>query len=621
MIFFKHLFLFYCAVLLFSFISLPTKEIKGASSFKAPLNSPLKDCAKLEGADGGAGLTATASPILQEQQTADLLSQTTNALTDDLHRTQFNEGRILFLLHQGEDQQGLKLYQEKFQKLGEHHFDLLHQIGLKILESGFRSQDPECQLLTLFGAAVSAHEDAYYILEENVKNKQPAIQLVAISALARFQNDKADQAIIKGLASSTLEVRYEAAHQLCKKKHPLAVSQTESLMYKTPDLYLPIYPSLFAMIGDPHSTRVLRKLLNHPSKEVRLAAVLSVAKYQRDDLLPQIRQHLCQLQFALQEACASTLGALKDEESIPQLEKLGRSQYPIVALAAHCALYQLGRHSFIKEIEQVAERGNLFAIHALGSIPDQSKMLIELLKNPDLNIRLNAAIALLDQHNPRALESIEEIIIRDKRDLAFKMTQSPGHSFKIWKAIPSSSQLLKDDLQAYVEHIEFKHNLLEKICLLSIPHFITLADHIFSTQQNELVPHTVDILEKLETKEAIACLKRHQQQFGAPLIRQYCNLALYRMGEPGPYAEQLRQWVKTQNKTQLIRFQAFTPWEAGQNSYQLTPEESSKLLIAAFETFTIRQDIQGIEILIEAIATGHKKNKYALAGLLLRGTQ
>lgn len=535
--------------------------------------------------------------------------------------SQFLQGRILFLLKQGEHQQGLKLYQEKFQASGQHDFELLHQMGLRILDYGFHLHDPECQLLALFGAGVSAHEDVYYILEESIKNPQPMIQLVALGALAHFQNDQADQAMMRALGATTLEVRYEAAHQLCKKKHPLAVSQAESLMYKTPKAYMALYPPLFAAVGDIHSTRILRKLLNQASKDVRLAVILSVVKYQRDDLLPQIRQQSSQLQFALQEACAYTFGVLKDEESIPKLEKMILSQYPIVVLAAHVALYQLGRQESIQAIEQAAQKGDLFAISALGSIPDHPKILLELVENPSLQIRFNAVIALLEQRHPRALEFIGEVIIRDKKDLAFTVYQSPGHAFKAWKVTASASQLLKDDIKAYLEHLELKEELLEKVCMLSQSHFMTFAHQIFSKQQNDLVPQTVKLLENLGNKEAIACLKQHQQQFGAPLVRHYCNLALYRLQEPGPYADQLCQWVKIQNQTQFIRFQPFSPWELGENSYTLTPEETSKLLIEAFETFATQQDNQGIEALIEAIATGHAKNRYALAGLLLRATQ
>lgn len=531
------------------------------------------------------------------------------------------QGRILFLLQQGKHKQALKLYQDKVQFIGEHDFELLHQIGLKILDYGFRQYDPESQLLALFGASVSAHEDAYYILEESLKSHYSPIQLIALGALANFQNDRADQAILHALGSSELGVRYEAAHQLCKKKHPQAVSQTESLMYKTPKSYIAIYPPLFAMVGDSHSTRVLRKLLNHSSKDVRLSAILSIAKYQRDDLLPQIRQHSFEFHFALQEATAYALGVLKDEESISQLKKLTSSQYPTVSLAAHVALYQLGYQDSIKAIETAAQQGDLFAISALGSIPDHPKILLELLEKSDLQIRLNALIALLEQNYPYALEQVKEILIRDKRDLAFTSYQSPGLAFKAWKVTPSANRLLKDNTKAYLEHLELKESLLEKVCMLSTPSFIALAHQIFTKQQKDLISYTVELLENLGTPAAIDCLKQHQQQFGAPLVRHYCNLALYCLKEVGPYTEQLLHWVKTQTQTQFIQFQPISPWELNKNSYTLSPEETSRLLIKVFETFAIQQDKQGIEALIEAIATGHAKNKYALAGLLVRATQ
>lgn len=540
---------------------------------------------------------------------------------DSLPLSPFHTGRILFLIQQGEHEQALKLYQTTFQATGQHDFELLHQIGLRILDYGFKQHDPECQLLALFGASVSAHEDVYYILEESLKNKLPEIQLIALNALANFQNDRADQALMRVLGSPSLQVRYEAVHQLCKKKHIHAVSHTESLMYKTPKSLWLVYPPLFAMVGDSHSTRILRKLFANSSQHVRLAVILGAAKYGRDDLLPQIRQLAAQLQFAQQEACAYTLGLLKDEQSIPKLEKMTLSQYPTVALAAQVALYHLGREDSIKAIEKAAAEEDLFAIAALGSLADHPNILMDLIKKPNLQVRFNAIIALLQQHHPSGLDGVEDILIRDKRDLAFTSYQSPGHAFKAWKVTPSASSLLKDDLSAYQEHLELRETVLQQVRELSETRFIALAHQIFTKQQNDLIPHTVDLLEDLGTVEAINCLKQHQQQLGAPLVRQYCNLALYKLQEPGPYGEQLRQWVKLQSQTQFIRFQPFVPWEWGENSYNLTPEETSKLLINSFEAFAKHQDTQGIETLIEAIATGHSKNKYALAGLLLRATQ
>lgn len=539
----------------------------------------------------------------------------------ELSTASMQTGRLSFLIHQGEHEQALKLYQKTFQAKGQHDFEVLHQMALGILDNGFKQHDPECQLLALFGAGVSAHEEAYYILEESMKSRYPELQLIALGALAHIQNDRADQIMLRALGSPSALIRFEGVHQLCKKKHPQAVNQTESLMYKTPRAFLAIYPPLFAMIGDVPSTRILRRLLNHPSKSVRLAVYLSIAKYKRDDLLPYIRPQLTQLHFAQQEACAYALGQLKDQQSLAKLEKLTSSSYPTIALAAQIALYRLGQEKALEAIEQAAQKEDLFAIAALGDIPDHPRVLLTLLSHTNLNVRFNALIALVHQHHPKALESINEILIRDKRDLAFTTQSSPGHSLKAWKVTASASQLFKDDFNAYKEHLDLKESLLEDVRHQSEAHFIALAHQIFNNRQNDLVPLIVDLLEDLDTPAAIECLKQHQQQLGAPLIRNYCTLALYRLQEGGSYGEQLRQWVKNQSKTQMIRFEPFSPWELGETPHTLTPEETSQFLIKAFEALAQHQDNQGIETLIEAMATGHAKNKYALAGLLLRATQ
>lgn len=138
--------------------------------------------------------------------------------SESLSPPSIQQGRILFLIHQGEHEQALKLYQNHFEETKIHDFELLHQIGLKILNDGYQKNDPECQLLALFGAAVSAHEDVTYILEEGLKNKYPEIQMIALEALARFQTDRADLALLRAMGSPILQVRFEAAHQLCKKK-------------------------------------------------------------------------------------------------------------------------------------------------------------------------------------------------------------------------------------------------------------------------------------------------------------------------------------------------------------------------------------------------------------------
>jgi HEAT repeat protein len=529
-------------------------------------------------------------------------------------------GLLMFQIQQGESERALKLYQESYTATGVHDFELLHQIGLALLDYGYRQKDPESQLFALFGASVSAHEDAYYILEECTKSRFEPIQLIALQALAKFQTEKADLLLMHALGSPSLAVRYEAVKLLCKKKHLQATAQAASLLYKSKKMFWPIYPPLFAMIGDEQSTRILRKLLTDPSDKVHLSAILSIAKYGRDDLIPQIRQLSSQSNYVQQEACAFTLGQLKDEDSIPLLQRIAHSSHATTALAADIALYQLGNAPSIKEIEKKAEQGNLFAIRALGEFPEHHQVLLSLLTRPDLQVRYNVIVSLLRQHHPKGLELISELIVKDRRDLAFTVQTSPGMTMKAIKGTSSSSQILKKDIGAFVENLEFKQMLLEEISLQSEESLIAIADRIFQRQQNELVPLTTHLLEELGTDRAIRCLKNHQQQLGAPLIRNYCNLALYHLKEPGVYGEQLAQWVKQQSQTQLIQLKPGDPWDLDREYYTLTEAETSHLLIEAVQAFADNQDSLGIDALIEAIASGNPKNRYALAGLLLRAT-
>lgn len=530
-------------------------------------------------------------------------------------------GRILFLIQQGDHQQALKLYQEYYKANQTHDYEVIHRIGLGILDYGFRQSDPEIQLMTLLGANISAHEDAYYILEESLKSRYPQIQLIALSGLSQIHQDRADQAIIKAMGASHLLVRFEAINYLCKKKHPHAVDQAESLMYKSPKIILPLYPPLFARAGTPKAIKVLRKMINDPSEDVRKSVILCAAKYGRDDLLPQIRQQAMHFNYAQQEACAYALGALKDEQSIDKLKKLSTSQYPSVALAANVSLYQLGQDSAAQQIEAAALQEDVFAVSALGAINSSAPVLIKLAQNQNAQIRVNAIMALLEQRHPAALNHAEEILIHDRKDWAFVSLDSPGKAFTAWKVISGASLMLKEDIEAYKEHLEMKETVLHKVKEISNEAFLKLAGKITETNQNDLIPEVVTLLEEMGSPEALNCLKLHQQKLGAPFIRNYCNLALYRLGEPGPYSEQLRQWMKSQNQVELIPLKAFDPWEPSSNSYELKPEESSRLLIESFEAFAGHQDKLGIELLIDVIANGNQKNKYALAGVLVRAAQ
>jgi HEAT repeat protein len=533
-------------------------------------------------------------------------------------------GRILFLIQQGETEQALKLYQNNYALHEAHDYDLLHRIGLGILDEGFKQHDPEGQLMALFGASIACHDDAYYILEGSLNSRYPQIQYIALQALSHMQSDAADQALLRAMASDYALIRLEAAHQLCLKNHPKAISHTESLMYKTPKQCMGLFPQLCALVDNELSNRLMRRFLNHSSETVRIQAILSLTKNGRDDFLPKIRQLTSQISYCQQEACAYACGILKDRSSIPRLQKLAASQYPAVSLAACQALYSLERNpAAVDIIDKAARQKNALAIQMLGEIEGSEDILLELKDDKDLQVRLNATLALLEKGHEGCLEGLKMILIHDKRDLGFTSISSPGKAFTTWKAVPSSSQILKEDEQALATTITFRNAILTKAQALPEPAFLALADLIFANRQHELIPTLVNLLEESESPAAIALLKKYQQQVGAPFIRQYCNLALYRLKEDGPYGDYLRQWVKNQHQEALIRFQPLPPLELKslESAYKMEPEEISKLLVEIFQAFAIQQDEEGINTLLDAIINGHRFSKYALAGLILRATQ
>jgi HEAT repeat protein len=530
--------------------------------------------------------------------------------------------QILYTMQAGHVSQAIELYQIYYKETSEHDLELIQRLGLILINQGWQSTDPEIQVLTIFGAGISTNEKTMPILEGGLKSRVPQIQLVALNLLSKYQNDDADEIINKALGSDNLLIRLEALNHLAEKKHPKALAQIEALMCKVDPLVLPLFPKLLAMVGDPASIKSLKKLLNHADQRVRLAAILSAAKYGRDDLLPQIRMLASHPENPQQEACAFALGVLRDEDSLPKLIKLANSVSLNVRLSALQALYRMGHREVKSHIEKIAANGNLFAIAALGEIQGSEPVLRELIKNNQLQIRINAGLALLQRQDPLCLIVLKEIFVHDSRDLSFNKISTIGGAMTAWKVVPCGRQNLQEDSLAYELSLNMKEEALGKALDLSEKDFLQIAQLLFDHQQNELIPTLVNLLENSQTSEAIALLKRYQQKAGAPLIRNYCNLALFSIGEEGPYADLLKDWVLKQQKMELIRFRPCLPWDARENEakYELTPQETSRLLVDTFEAFAKKQNDKGVDVLLEAIAHGNAKNKYALAGLLIRAT-
>ncbi len=530
--------------------------------------------------------------------------------------------QVLHAIHTGDIPRALELYQNYRETSGEHDIELVQQIGLILLDKGSKSSDPQTKLMTLFGAGISTNERCLYILEEGLSSPSPEMQLIALNFLARYENDRADEALNRALGANHVLVRLEALQHLAKKKHPKAVGQIEALMAKLGDSLTPIFPQLYAMVGDAAAMKIMKKLLAHPDEEVRVAAILSAAKFERDDLLPQIRKLAAQHAIIQQEACAIALGRLHDESSIPRLEALTQANSLTTRLAAWQALYRLGKKETSSLVEKVAKEGNLYAIAILGEMQGSEDILFELTKDANLQIRINAALALLERVDPRCLKPLVEILLHDSRDLAFVKAASISTGLAAWKAVPSASQNLKEEQIAFELSLNMREEALQKAMELPPKIFLQLAEAIFQTHQNDLVPLTVAQLENIRSPESIALLKTYAQKAGAPLVRNYCNLTLFNLREEGPYEENLRQWIMAQQEEDFIRLRPYIPWEVRDpnSHYELSPHETSKLLIEAFESFAQTQEDKGVDVLLDALLHGNIKNRYALAGLLIRAT-
>ncbi|MBA3816308.1 MAG: HEAT repeat domain-containing protein, partial [Parachlamydiaceae bacterium] len=447
---------------------------------------------------------------------------------------------ILFLMHTGDTAKALTAYQEYTKQNGGHDFELIERIGLILLDQGFRSRDPETLLLTMFGTGISINEKALYILEEGLASDQAELQLIALNFLSKYQNDRADEVIHKAMASNYLIVRLEAVFNMARRKDPKATSQTEALMAKVSPEMWSVFPQIYAENGDDQSIKMLRKMLAHSNEEIRVESILGAAKNERDDLLPVIRRLATHHEPAQLEACAAALGILRDEMSAPRLLQLSKSSNATVKLAAFQALYILGRKEVRKEIEALAKNKDLFAITLLADMPGSEELLASLLKNSSPQVMANAALSLLELGDPRCLPLLAEILMKDARDLSILKMSSPGKSLSTWKIVPSSQQNFKDNQAVLEMSLHTREAIVVQSIELPEKYFIMLANAIFENQQNDLIPTLVEVLENHPTPEVIALLKKQQQKAGAPLIRNYCNLALYKLKEAGPYADNLR---------------------------------------------------------------------------------
>ncbi|HPE85671.1 MAG TPA: HEAT repeat domain-containing protein, partial [Chlamydiales bacterium] len=325
-------------------------------------------------------------------------------------------------------------------------------------------------------------------------------------------------------------------------------------MLKLPPFFRVYFPEFYALIGTPKAVSLLRGLMNDPELNVRSAAMLSAADFGRDDLLGYMRAAATHKNPAEQEVSAIALGRLGDTHSKDTLKKMLKSPYDNVKLAAMRSLAMLGETNICESITELAKSGDLFAILALGAFPEAADTLKQFLQSDNRDQKLNAALALLQLKDPDCTLSIAELLTARPLECACQPIFSTGKAQSAWRFAPASeryAKLTQTDIIAIT--LNLKERILQSTIELPEQNFLQIADIILNCRVIPLIPSLVHLLENKKNEGAIQLLKKHTNAIGSPLIRGYCNLVLFRLGEEGPYEQQVVLETLRLKDTELIR--------------------------------------------------------------------
>jgi hypothetical protein len=213
------------------------------------------------------------------------------------------------------------------------------------------------------------------------------------------------------------------------------------------------------------------------------------------------------------------------------------------------------------------------------------------------------------------------MLIKGPRDLAIVENLSPGFTLFSWKAVSCSSSKIDPESQQAEMILSIKEGLINAAVDLPKETFYKFAKTLLDTKDPELVPALITNLEAIKSDETIVFLKKELQRAGAPLVRAYCNLALFRLREEGPYYDFVRLWVKDLKNVDMINFRPLQPRARGLTSYKMSPEETCRLFVESATALASEKDSKALEALLIAMSQGNPLNRYAIAGLVLRAIE
>lgn len=526
--------------------------------------------------------------------------------------------QIIYTYRQHGILEALNLYEEHIQANGKDDYALLQTLALSFLEQCGHHNKPEVLYLLSYCASLTQNPKFLPILEANLSHENPYVQLSALIALGNFYDRRASELILESAKSPYGLIQLQGLQLLSHHHHPLTESFLETLLYKVPEEMVTIFPSILAPLDTPQANKQLKHLLSHSNEDVRIHAIHEIIHQHRDDFLPDIKNMMHHHLSKQKETLAFALAAFQDTSLISLLEKQESSSIDYLSLAASYALYELGHIKHIHPILHLASQGNPYALSLLSTIPEGKKTLRTHLYSKDASIQLTAIESMLSLKESVDLDLVISTLYPPV-NTGYLYHFSPGGCMRYLKLVTYTKKQLKK--QPYLPELSdlIREDLLKKVASIDENYFLSLAEHILKSSDFFLATKTIQILENYSSPQSIELLKKFEQKAGDPEVRISCCLALYRIGEKGPWLDTLKKWMQTYHlpKT-LVNLQPTSQKKS--SSYDLKPDTCTQIYIDIFETLATAHTDESITLLLKTFKTAPLENQILIAALLVKAT-
>lgn len=502
------------------------------------------------------------------------------------------------------------------------HFDVIQKLTSSIISSSIESRNDEEVMLGLFAISITQDEELISLIEPVILSQNPYIQLAAVRVLSTFPSDRSGELLGQALCSDFFFIRLEAAYELAKRRHPNAYKQLEALYWKLEPEFRPLLAQAFSNEGSTSSIEMLKRQLVDESIDVRLAAITACGSIRRDDIVAILEKQALDPDVRIQEAAAFQLAVSAYGTSIDVLVKLSESPNDFVALTAAYGRYMLGDKAASQIIEEMAVNDNIFAIKLLGIIDSGTTLLTTQSKNSSNIIRINAIASLLEQKQSIGATSLVNFLDQVNKDLLVETILSPGKQLSAFSITPSMYASKLIDQYRVEMGVHNLQQLIEKSSNLPESQFLMVAEHILGSNNRALIPVTIQLVENINSDNAVHLLKRAREEVGAPFIRSLSNLALFNLTKEPKYRACLIELTEKIDINRVLKMRPPTPWnpQVEKSPFTLTLEEESELIVATFMALAEAHDESAVQTLLTALKSGNKSNRPLIAALLLRAS-